>query len=53
MGLGDYLSSKAENEFIQAERERELWETEHKFEDELKEMEDLYMEKGYSQEDSK
>lgn len=25
MGLGDYLSEKAENNFVKNEREREMW----------------------------
>lgn len=30
MGLGDYLSAKAEKEFILSEERRELWEVENK-----------------------
>lgn len=29
MGAGEYLSSKAHREFIQAEKRRELWEFKH------------------------
>lgn len=47
MALGDYLSSKSENEFVKAEEARELWEVENRLEDEVKEMEGLYVEKGY------
>lgn len=34
MGLGDYLSAKAEKQFIESEQKRELWEVENKLEDE-------------------
>lgn len=52
MGIGDFLSTKAEIEYQQAERERELWEVEHYAEGERVEMIELYMEKGISKEDS-
>lgn len=47
MALGDYLSSKSEREYIKAEEAREMWEVDNKIEDEKKEMEELYIEKGY------
>lgn len=34
MGLGDYLSAKAEKQFILAEERREFWEVDHKLEQE-------------------
>lgn len=30
MGLGDYLSAKAEKQYIKTEEAREYWEVEHK-----------------------
>ena len=32
MGLGDYLSAKAEKQFILSEEKREFWEVENKLE---------------------
>ncbi|OEF99944.1 hypothetical protein BHF71_07035 [Vulcanibacillus modesticaldus] len=52
MAIGDYLSSKAENEYKQAEREREIWEIEHFPEGEKQEMIELYVSKGLSKEDA-
>lgn len=34
MGLGDYLSAKAEKEFILSEEKREMWEVHNKPDDE-------------------
>lgn len=48
MGLGDYLSAKAEKEFIKAEEKREYWEVEHKLEEEKREVIEIYTDKGYS-----
>lgn len=47
MGLGDYLSARAEKEFILAEEKREFWEVQHKLEDEKKEVMEIYTEKNY------
>jgi VIT1/CCC1 family predicted Fe2+/Mn2+ transporter len=52
MAVGDYLSTKAEKEYEQAERKREQWEVEHYPEGEVKEMVELYMEKGFSKNDA-
>lgn len=52
MAVGDYLSTKSENEYNKAEREREAWEVEHYPEGEKREMVELYMEKGLSREDA-
>ena len=38
MGAGEYLSSKAHREFIQAEKRRELWEFKHFKDIEIKEV---------------
>lgn len=52
MAIGDYLSTKAEIEYQQIERERETWEVEHYPEGEKQEMIELYMAKGISKEDA-
>lgn len=53
MGVGDFLSSKAEMDFILKEREREAWETDTFVEGEKREMVDIYVKKkGFSREDA-
>jgi VIT1/CCC1 family predicted Fe2+/Mn2+ transporter len=52
MGLGDFLSSKAEHDFILSERRREAWEYEHNPEGERLEMVNIYKEKGFADEDA-
>lgn len=52
MGVGEFLSSKAENEWILSERKRESWEMETYPEGEIQEMIDIYVERGMSQEDA-
>lgn len=52
MAIGDYLSTKAENEYQQIERERETWEVEHYPEGEKQEMIEIYISKGMSEEDA-
>ena len=53
MAFGDYLSTKAENEYMAAERIRETWEVRNFPEGEKKEMIELYIGKGISAEDAK
>jgi VIT1/CCC1 family predicted Fe2+/Mn2+ transporter len=52
MAIGDYLSTKAEEEYKQAERQRELWEVENYPEGEKKELVELYMARGLTWEDA-
>ncbi len=52
MGVGEFLSSKAENEWILSERAREKWEVQNYPEGEINEMIDIYEEKGMSREDA-
>lgn len=53
MGIGDFLSEKAEIDFIKSEMERERWEFDNFKEGEIKEMIDIYKEKGIDEEDAK
>jgi DNA damage-binding protein 1 len=52
MGVGEFLSSKAENEWILSERKREAWEVENFIEGEIAEMVEIYEDKGMSHEDA-
>ena len=52
MAIGDYLSTKAENEYNTAERQREAWEVDNYPEGEKHELVEIYVEKGVSQEDA-
>mmetsp|Transcript_14097 Transcript_14097/g.18822 ORF Transcript_14097/g.18822 Transcript_14097/m.18822 type:complete len:141 (+) Transcript_14097:393-815(+) len=53
MGVGEFLSSKAENEWIISERKREAWEMENYPEGEINEMIDIYESRGMKREDAK
>ena len=52
MGVGEFLSSKAENEWILSERGREEWELENYPAGEIQEMIDLYVKEGMEYEDA-
>jgi vacuolar iron transporter family protein len=52
MGVGEFLSSKAEAEWILSERSREVWELENYPEGEIAEMIDIYVQKGMSYTDA-
>lgn len=53
MSVGEYVSSKAEKEFVHSEQEREKWEVENCPEEEISEMYNLYQLKhGFSEEDA-
>ncbi len=53
MSIGDYLSSKSEREYQNAERVREEWEVNNVPEGEKKELEEIYEGKGMSAADAK
>lgn len=53
MAFGDYLSTKAEKEYMAAERVRESWETRNYPEGEKREMIEIYMAKGIPEADAK
>ena len=52
MGVGEFLSSKANNEWILSEKKREEWEMENYREGEIQEMIDIYVNKGLTLEDA-
>ena len=52
MGLGDYLSEKAENEYHNLEYKREKWEMENNPVGEVHEMIELYEQQGITTEDA-
>jgi VIT1/CCC1 family predicted Fe2+/Mn2+ transporter len=52
MGVGEFLSSKAENEWILSERNREEWEYENYPDGEMAEMIELYQKEGMSYDDA-
>ena len=53
MAFGDFLSTKAEDEFYQAERNREEWEFDNHLDGEKRELVELYLGKGLAEEDAK
>jgi len=52
MGVGEFLSSKAESEWILSERKREMWEMDNYPEGEVQEMIDIYVERGMEKNDA-
>jgi VIT1/CCC1 family predicted Fe2+/Mn2+ transporter len=53
MAVGDYLSSKAEFDFLVSERRREEWEYDNYPEGEAAEMVDILAKKGFAEEDAR
>lgn len=52
MGVGEYLSSKAHNEYVLAEKRREEWELKNHREGEILEMVEIFEERGMSRQDA-
>jgi VIT1/CCC1 family predicted Fe2+/Mn2+ transporter len=52
MGFGDYLSSRAEIDYALNEKKRETWELQNYPEGEKKEMVEIYMNKGMTEEEA-
>lgn len=52
MGFGDYISSKAELDYAKTERAREAWELDNYPQGEMREMVEIYMARGFSEEDA-
>ena len=52
MSIGDYLSSKSETEYEAAERAREAWEVENYPEGEKRELREIYVARGMSENDA-
>jgi len=52
MGVGDFLSEQAEQQYGKAEREREVWECENYLEGEKLEVVELWEKKGMAREDA-
>jgi DNA damage-binding protein 1 len=52
MGVGEYLSSKAHKDFVLSEKKREEWEYDNYKEGEVKEMIELYVQRGMDEADA-
>ncbi|KAJ1627896.1 VIT family-domain-containing protein [Pavlovales sp. CCMP2436] len=52
MGVGEYLSTKSENEYIAEERSREAWEFKNHPEGEISEMVEIFVNRGMSKPDA-
>jgi VIT1/CCC1 family predicted Fe2+/Mn2+ transporter len=52
MGFGEFVSANAERDHALSERERERWEVENCLDFEIKEMVDLYTQRGFSEEEA-
>jgi len=52
LGIGEYLSSKAHREFVQTERRREQWKFKNFKEDQIKEMVNVFEERGMARQDA-
>jgi VIT1/CCC1 family predicted Fe2+/Mn2+ transporter len=52
MGFGEFIGEHAERDHYRAERAREEWEVEHNIAGEIAEMEEIYVSKGFPEEDA-
>ncbi len=52
MSIGDYLSTKSEQEYNRLERQRESWEMQNYPEGEIREVKEIYEDKGMTPEDA-
>ena len=53
MATGAYLSTKSEQEYYRKEWEREAWEVEHFPEGERAELQEVYLERGYTEDEAR
>lgn len=52
LGIGEYLSSKAHRDFVQTEKRREQWKFKNFKEDQIKEMINVFEERGMARQDA-
>jgi len=52
MGIGDYLSERAQMDFVKSERKREMWEFNNYKQGEIEEMIEIYTKRGVNRKDA-